>query len=373
MKRLLYYYPSNKKSVVIETILRGYVENNHDVYFLTTCERGVLHENLEKFGVKTFAHPISKKNAIWYYLSQLFFLISFCRKNKIDVVLSNLQHVNFIAVFAQYFIKAKVFIFRHHFKFVQGFKGTVELNKTEAFFDKVINLLAKEIIVPSSGVYNGMKEYEKVNMNKVKILPYFYDFSLYGKPNVENVEKIKQRYPAHLRLIMCARLIPLKRHIEVFPMIKKLKEEGLDIKMFVLDEGPEKENLEKYIKDNHLEETIIMLGFRRDFLDYMAASDVLIHPSLTEASNSVVKEMGLMEKAVIVCEKVGDFDDYIVHNENGILIPRDFTQEQLLQIIRDFYQNKEKIALLGKNLRSTVMTKFGYTSENLKVYNLLLS
>ena len=55
-----------------------------------------------------------------------------------------------------------------------------------------------------------------------------------------------------------------------------------------------------------------MVGFREDFVNYMAAADLLIHPSLTEASNNVVKEMGLLQKGVAVCRHVGDFNDFII-------------------------------------------------------------
>ena len=37
-------------------------------------------------------------------------LYKFCKKNDIDVVLPNLQHVNFISVIAQFFIRARVII-----------------------------------------------------------------------------------------------------------------------------------------------------------------------------------------------------------------------------------------------------------------------
>ncbi len=62
---------------------------------------------------------------------------------------------------------------------------------------------------------------------------------------------------------MCARLIPFKRHNLVFKIVKKLINDGLDIILLVLDEGPEKQNLENYIKKNYLEKSIIMLGFKK--------------------------------------------------------------------------------------------------------------
>ena len=367
--RVLFYYASNKRSVKIETELAELTKRKVNFTFLTTCESGELHDKLASLGVKTFTNDISNSNAVFYYIKQIIFLIKFCNQHQIDVVWSNLQHVNFIAVFAQYFMKTKVICFRHHFKFNKGFAHlSLETNKMEQLFDRIINRLAKKIVVPSSGVYNGMKEYEKINMNKVQILPYTYDFNRYTKPTTQEINVIKLKYPAHLTLLMCARLIPFKRHDIVFPIIKKLVDEGLDLKMFVLDEGPQETELKTYIKKNNVSDTIIMLGFKKDFINYMAASDVLIHPSLTEASNNVVKELGLMKKTVIVCNGVGDFDDYIINENNGYLVSAESPEMEIEQIIRDLYQNKSSLTLMGEKLNTTIMEKYNLSTPVIKQY-----
>jgi glycosyltransferase involved in cell wall biosynthesis len=369
MKKILFYYPSNKKTVGFETLFSELIKRKYEVYLLTTCEKGALHEISESQGVKVFFNPLPKINPVLYYFKQMVFLSSFCKKNSIDVVASHLQHTNFIAVFAQFFTKTPVVTFRHHFKFhVLDRSIQLKTNKNEKLFDKVINLLAKKIVVPSSGVYNGMKDYESVNMNKVFILPYFYNFSNYAIPNEVNTTKIKTVHSSQLLLLMCSRLIPFKRHILVFEVFRELINKGYDLKMMVLDEGPEKENLDNFISDNGLEERIKMLGFRTDFIDYMAASDLLIHPSLTEASNSVVKEMGIMKKAVAVCENVGDFSDYIVHNENGYLIGLNDSASGIKKIIIKSYEDKNKLKLVGENLHKSVIKLFNVNSKHIDDY-----
>lgn len=369
MKKILLYYPSNKRSVQIETTIHKIKSAGHDVLLLTTCEPGHLHQNLKKEGVRCFSFHSTSKNSFLYYLENIIFLIKFCKQHKIDFIFSNLQHVNFIAVLAQYFIKGKVIVFRHHFKFNKGHFGIkLEVNKNEQLFDKVINLLAKQIIVPSLGVYNGMVKYEKIKLKKLIVIQYLYDFSKYGIPENENVTKIKAEYKARLNLIMVSRLIPFKRHQVIFPVFKKLIDEGFDLQVLILDEGPEKENLIRFIRQNKLTDRIHFLGFKKDFLDYMKASDLLIHPSITEASNSVIKEMGLLEKTVAVCKNVGDFDEYIVDRENGFLMEIEKPDISLEKIIREVYDKPEVLNKMGIKLRSTVLNKFGDNSEQLIPY-----
>ena len=374
MKKILFYYPSNKRSIQIETTLIELQKLNKEVILLTTCKKGLLHSKVEKSNINTYTNISKYTFSPLYYLSQIVFLIRFCRKQKVDFVFSNLQHSNFIAVISQFFIKAPVIAFRHHFKFNKGNFGIpLSVNKTEVLFDKVINKLSKKIIVPSSGVYEGIKNYEKVDLKKVRIIPYLYDFTKYGSPNKDNVTNIKTKFNGHLLIIMVARLIPFKRHMQLLPTYKKLIYSGLDIKVIILDEGPCSSEIQQYITQNQLEKNIFLIGFTTHFLDYMKASDLLLHPSLTEASNNVVKEIGLMEKAVAVCEGVGDFDDYIVDGKNGYLMTKETPEKDAEEIIRKVYGNKKKLTELGHALRQTILTHFGNNAPIIQQYKTLIN
>lgn len=369
MKKILFYYPSNKRSVQIETTLKVLKNHGYEVLVLTTIEKGKLHMALEQMGIETHVHLVSKSNAIRYYWQQIRYLAKFCKQHQVDIVYGNLQHANFIAVFAQFLMKSKVVAFRHHFKFSQGnFNIPLTINRNEKLFDKIINRLAKHVVVPSDGVYQGILKHENIHPSKLSIIPYMYDFSTYGKPNANNVEAIKNQYKARLRIIMVARLIPFKRHILIFPVIKKLIAEGFDIQLLVLDEGPEKDRLDQYIQDHQLTDKIHMLGFRTDFLDYMNACDLIIHPSITEASNSVIKEIGLQKKVVAVCQGVGDFDEYIIDKENGYLMDISNPQLDAEIIIKEIYHKPELIEEMGEKIQHTIRQKFGHNDEILKQY-----
>lgn len=374
MKKILFYYPSNKRTVSLETAILELRNLGYEVLLLTIDKESDLHEQLRKEGIKCYSANIYCSNSIRFYQKNICYLISFCKQNRIDSLFSHLQTSNLISVIAQFFIQADVFAFRHHFKFNKDHFGIpIKVNKNEMIGDKIINRLAKRIIVPSKGVYDGILNHEKINKEKLQIIPYLYDFSKYGSPNLENVKKIQKRFPARLRIIMVSRLIPFKRHMMIFSVIRQLVNRDYDIKLIVLDDGPEKKNLQKYIDDYHLENHIFLIGFRRDFLDYMKACDLIIHPSLTEASNSVIKEIGLMEKAVAVCKDVGDFDEYIIDKENGFLMDLINPMDDAKTIIDFLYLHKSVIPTMGRKLRIAVIEKFSTNSNTISKYSQLLS
>ena len=237
-------------------------------------------------------------------------------------------------------------------------------SKGEMVLDKIINKFGRKIVVPSSGVWHGMEKYEGCNMKKVVLLPYIYDFSTYQQPDTGEVKKLREKYPCRLMLIMVSRMVPSKQHGIVFEIVNKLVKEGLSVKMIVMDDGPLRPELEQFIIDNALTDHIILTGFREDFVNYMAAADLLIHPSVTEASNNVVKELALLEKAVAVCRHVGDFSDYIEDERNGYFLERNDLEKTIETVIRDGYAHPEKLKKFGAELKKDVLREFSDSLAN---------
>jgi glycosyltransferase involved in cell wall biosynthesis len=359
MKKLLIFFSANKQTVSLESHVLELSKLGYDMYFLTSCEEGILHDRLRSKGIKCYTSPKQFSNSIITYAYNFFYLIYFIIKNKVDYVFPHLHTPCLISSFAQYFVSAKFIFFRHNSS-VWNNQDLFEtdINKNERIVDSIINRMANKIIVPSDGVKNYMITHENVNASKIEVLHYMYDFSMYKEPSLEIVEKIRGQYTCNLLLIMVSRMVKHKRHIIVLEALNRLIKEGYDIKILLLDEGPELIKLKDYVRDNKLEKHVFFIGFVQNFIDYMQAADVLVQPSMTDASNSVAKEMGLLSKVIMVSEGVGDYSEYIVHGKNGILIPIFNSKESIEQELKNIYNNKYDIKKMGVNLKETVFKTF---------------
>jgi len=351
--KVLCFQPYNQTVVYIESIFEKFAEIGCQTYLLTFAEQGDTHKNMKRFGCSVYSLEHTSRMPLWYQVKRVWQLVNFCNKHDIDVVYSHYQEANLIAVLAQFFTKAKFIITRHH-----SDCGYLDHNQKEIIADKIINHLAKIQIAPSFKVYHQMVNVEGCKPDRIKRIDYGYNFERFPAVNKERVVLIRNQAKSDMTLVMAARFIPEKRHQLLFDVIKSLVEEGHDIKAFVPGRGPKETSMKQYVTQLQLEDNIIFPGFQRDIQNYYAAADLIVHLSVSEASNSAIKEAALQNKTAIVCEGVGDFSDYIIHEQNGFLINIDQSFEELRLLLKNLYANRQHLTRLGQELRATVLEKF---------------
>ncbi|HLP12585.1 MAG TPA: glycosyltransferase family 4 protein [Flavobacteriales bacterium] len=348
--KILFYYTSNQRSISMESVMIGFKKQGHDVLVLTQTPYGKLHEELEKNGIPTYTHVVKKSISLIYYWRHVRLLVGFLKKHQPQIVYSHLQQANIVAVFAQRHFKARFYICRHH---------TLSNAGNERRFDKIINKKAQTIIVPSQTVFDHLVNVEKVSPSRIKLIYYGYDFSKYNTPSHQEVEHIRKTFSCKLLMVKIARLVEGKRYIILFDAIKRLVfENGLDIKLIVISDGPLFDVFTQYITENKLEKHIFLLGQRQNIIDYLSACDIVPLLSESEASNNVIKEAGLAKKAVIVCKGVGDFSDYISNEVNGFLVDKENPYPELVNYIMLIYKNQFPVEEIGKRLQKTVIDTF---------------
>jgi glycosyltransferase involved in cell wall biosynthesis len=349
---ILVYYDSSNFAIYVSSVAVE-LSKTHSVILLTQSSKGEIHSDVEKYGVKSYGYELQEKNSIWFYFKQLVYLIRFIKSNRIELVISHNHPCNFASVFAQFFCKAKFIISRHHTDIVM-----LGNNKMAKRIDRIINRFGKKFIVPSTKTVNQMILSEGVAKEKIVKIPYAYNFDDYPKINSQLKIELKNQYPGALIFITIGRLIEGKRTEELIIEFEKWCAAGMNIRLLILGDGPNKSHLDKLIQVKSLSSKVILLGRQPNVLDYIYATDLVIHLSESETSCSVIKEAAICEKPVIVCEDVGDFDEYMKHHVNGFVIPKYGYEEQLFRIVTDFYSGKEKFSQLGVQLNKDVMQKF---------------
>lgn len=78
-----------------------------------------------------------------------------------------------------------------------------------------------------------------------------------------------------------------------------LKADGYDFRLWIIGEGAERQNLERMIREAHLERCVKLWGFQSNPYPYMAVADFLVVPSRFEGLSTVVTEALILGKPVV--------------------------------------------------------------------------
>lgn len=101
----------------------------------------------------------------------------------------------------------------------------------------------------------------------------------------------------------------------------RLKRDGYGFRLQILGEGPERENLERQIRDNQLENHVQLLGFQSNPYPYLKNADLVVCASRYEGFSTVVTEALILGKPVVTTPCTG-MDELLGDSEYG-LITRD--------------------------------------------------
>lgn len=135
---------------------------------------------------------------------------------------------------------------------------------------------------------------------------------VYNPINKNNIlEKSKEKIKIKkdkLNIITLGRLTFQKGYDILLQAHNKLIKEGLNYNLIILGEGPERKKLEKFIKENKLEDNIQLLGFKENPYPYLKKADIFISSSRYEGFSLVTAEAICLGKPVIATKCVGPIE-----------------------------------------------------------------
>lgn len=115
-------------------------------------------------------------------------------------------------------------------------------------------------------------------------------------------------------------IIKRKNHIFILESLKDIFHRNPDLHYVIAGFGKLKPELEQYIKENHLESQVHLLGFRQDARRLLYGMDTFVFPSLQEGLPVAVMEAMAAGLPVIASDIRGNHD--LVQNEkNGMIFP----------------------------------------------------
>lgn len=158
--------------------------------------------------------------------------------------------------------------------------------------------------------------------------------------------------------ILCVgRLVPVKGQFILLQAATKLIHEGYNLRLRFVGDGPDRQTLEKSVKDQALSELIIFTGAvnQDQIFTYYRSADVFVLASFAEGVPVVLMEAMAMEIPCITTHITGIPE--LIHSEEGLLVPPSDV-EALTTAIRTLITDENLAQRLGKQGRKAVLERY---------------
>jgi L-malate glycosyltransferase len=122
-----------------------------------------------------------------------------------------------------------------------------------------------------------------------------------------------------------AALVPHKGQRYLIDAAHQVVQQLPDARFVILGEGDLREQLEKQVREHHLEKHVLLPGFRTDVLGCIKGFDLFVMSSVTEGLGTSLLDAMACGRA-IVATKAGGIPEIVEDGVNGLLVPpRDHT------------------------------------------------
>ena len=205
--------------------------------------------------------------------------------------------------------------------FGNGIKAKLKKNldgKTYSKYDELV-FVSKDNLDKFNKVYSNL---DNENINK-KVIYNYIDKERILQKSCENVDVSFN--DNNINFVSVARLVEQKGVDRLIKVHKKLIESGYMHNFYVIGDGPEKEKLEKLIKENDVEKTFYLLGQKENPYPYIKNSTYFCLLSRFEGYGMVLEEAKILNKPIIITntaarEAVENYNNkFILENtEDGI-------------------------------------------------------
>ena len=149
-----------------------------------------------------------------------------------------------------------------------------------------------------------------------------------------------------------ARLYPEKKHILLLGAFKRVLDKVPQAKLLIVGEGTERDAIMTRVADLQLQDSVMVMGVRRDIPEILAASDACVLCSDREGLPISVLEAMAASRAV-VATAVGDLPLVVKDGKTGLLVESG-NEAQLAEAMTKLLQDPEMAKRLGAAGRALI-------------------
>ncbi len=290
-------------------------------------------KDVPEFPLSGFAHPSA--------LRAIKLFASWCRERRVDVVLTADFYANIIGLTGAALARVPVRLASR--REIAPDKGRAQLALQRAAYAFAHRIVANSPAAAAQLAREGVKP------ARVRVIANGIDLGRFAPP------RSRERLQT---IITVANLRPEKRHDLLIDAVASLAPRYPHLRAHFVGDGPLRAVLEQRARDRRVQDRIEFLGHREDVPPLLAAADLFVLPSRSEAfPNGVLEAMGA-GLPVVACA-VGGLLDLVDEGQNGCLVQPD-DADALAQAIERLLRDPALAARVAAEGRRRVHERYGF-------------
>lgn len=243
-------------------------------------------------------------------LKSFFSLFQYFKKEKPDIVITSIVHLNTMVAFMSPFFRKTKFVAREA-------NVLSVLNKynpyTKYIFPKFMVVLAYKlvdcVICQSRDMRDDMINNYHVAESKAVLI---------NNPitNSFKTKVYKKKEDQYLNFITIGRLSKEKGHLRIIDALSKV---DFPFKYTIIGHGIEEKSILNYIDEKDINERIELISFTNQVETYLSKSDLFLQGSYSEGFPNVLIESSVVGTPILAYNGVGGLDEIIEIGVNGYI------------------------------------------------------
>lgn len=356
--------------------IKNFADHGWKIFFLTGNKKKdsvyKVHPNIKIVRFNSSWLNINAffvKSIWWLYFQILAFFIGYkiSRKEKIDFFYGyEVQGIPVSKVLAKIFKKPIISRF-------QGTKLSAHLKKKFwkiKYWDEIFAMkIPTDLLIMANDGTMGDKVLRKINAKtkKVKFWLNGVDKNIYIPNFDKNKFKKELKIEENKKILLAvSRLERWKRVDRIIKAMPKVKKAYPEIKLLIIGDGKEKENLEKLAKELKVDSEIRFLGAlpHDELKKYYNLADIFISTyDISNVGNPLLEALSCGR--CIITLDIGDTNKFIYNEENGILVKLN-KLNILPDIIIKLLKDDEKRKRLEENAKEFAKNKLWTWEERME-------
>ncbi|WP_266202559.1 glycosyltransferase [Pontibacter kalidii] len=349
-----------------EIFARLYDKNKYELKIVCTRATGPIVDSLKEEGVELIEIGILDK--VW----------RFSRYKAVLKVISGYKpHIIHGAVFEGVLLASIAgYIGRVPAIVLEETSDPQNRTKKATYLLKLLSGLSDKVIGVSPAVYSYLKDVANIKESKLRLI----NNGIYPPVQIskDSVQSLKDTLGIQDDDIIIGSVGRLRNFHKLFTdlidALSILHKSNPRIKVLIVGDGPDREEIEQHILNKGLSDHVIIAGFQPDPHPFFEIMDIFAIVSHMEAFGLVAVE-AMFHKLPVIATNVGGLKDVVLHNETGLLVEAHHP-EQIANAINTLLSNRQLMVEMGERGFARANNQFSagrYVEELENLYSDLIA